>query len=54
MKLGIQTFKGHLLTGPVGSGKTLLANCILSYLKNTLKFNAFSVHAGSLVSADAE
>jgi SpoVK/Ycf46/Vps4 family AAA+-type ATPase len=52
--LGIHTYKGYLITGAVGVGKTLLANCILSYMKNILKYNAYSVQAGCLVSADAE
>ncbi len=46
--------KGFLLAGPVGSGKTLLANCILSYFKNKMHFNAYSIHAGLISQSDAE
>lgn len=54
MQLGIPVCKGFLIAGPVGSGKTLLANCILSYLKNQLKFNPYSISSLLLTSSDAE
>jgi SpoVK/Ycf46/Vps4 family AAA+-type ATPase len=52
--MGIHPTKGFLIAGPVGSGKTFLANCILSYLKNCLNFNAYSINGGLLTLADAE
>lgn len=54
MSMGITGFKGFILAGPLGSGKTLIGNCIVSYLKNNLQFSAFSVSIGSLLGTDAE
>jgi transitional endoplasmic reticulum ATPase len=53
-RLGTGAFRGFLLAGPVGSGKSLLASCVLSYMKNTFGFSAYWVHAGNLLGTDAE
>lgn len=51
--MGTTTTKGFLLAGPAGSGKTVIANCILSYFKNTLFYSAYSVSAMLLSYSDA-
>lgn len=38
----------------MGSGKTMLGNCILSYLKNNYGFTAFAINCTSLISNDGE
>ena len=45
--------KGFLITGSVGSGKTRLANCILSELKKK-EYACFMVSAYELMSNDAD
>lgn len=51
--LGVSIFKGFLISGPVGSGKTYLCNCLLSYMKRFMGFNPYSVHSGLLTASDA-
>jgi len=48
--------RGFLLTGSPGSGKTLLANCILSYLSNLAvkKITAYSVSSFEFLGSDAD
>ena len=53
VRLGAPPSKGFLLAGPIGSGKTYLANCILAYLKNKCNFNAYSINSLILTSNDA-
>lgn len=45
-----------MLSGSPGSGKTILANCILSYLINYKEkvISAFSVNGYELLGGDAE
>ena len=45
-------YRGFLICGPMGSGKTLLANCIVSVLKNKHNFTAYSIDSGNLISND--
>lgn len=53
VKLGTPPTKGFLLAGPIGSGKTYLANCVLAYLKNKCNFSAYSINSSMMTSNDA-
>ena len=45
--------RGYLISGSIGSGKTLLANCILSELNSKL-YNCYFINAFELCGNDAD